>query len=195
MVGTGILYSDLASLDQSKVLWNTKYFSCAKYLQNGGNFEWHNSKFVIMWTFRFYCICFMDRKQITYYRYDLQASRNVWWKSEVYNSHDIQKQTLNELYYLVSAIFIFPFEKPFSPPHEDGFFYIILRSNTHTVRRKPCYVRLAKRAPSAYYQNIVSYNSDHLLSLQWGLFSLRTIPADNRSVTLLRFYTVTRIEE
>lgn len=42
--------------------------------------------------------------------------------------------------------------------------------------------------PSAYSLSIVSYNSMWELSLQWGLVSKRPIPADYRSVTLLRTY-------
>ena len=42
-------------------------------------------------------------------------------------------------------------------------------------------------APSAYSVGIVSYNLLWRLSLRWGLFSMRTVPADSSSVTLLRF--------
>ena len=42
--------------------------------------------------------------------------------------------------------------------------------------------------PSAYSTSIVSYNLLWELSLRWGLVSKRPVPADCRSVTLLRTY-------
>ena len=46
---------------------------------------------------------------------------------------------------------------------------------------------LCQVVPSAYSPSIVAYNLMWKLSLLWGLISERSIPTDDRSVTLLRF--------